>query len=935
MQITKKLMLALLIFIIGTSIQAQDTKLPIDPKLKVGKLSNGLTYYIRQNKKPEQKVELRLVINTGSIMEDDDQQGLAHMTEHMAFNGTKNFKKNDIVSYLQKIGVGFGNDLNAYTGFDETVYMLPIPTDKPGNVETGFQILEDWAHNITFLDDDIDGERNIILEESRLGKGAEDRMFRKVYPALFEGSKYANRLPIGIDSIIKTYKYDRIRSYYRDWYRPDLMAVIVVGDIDVAQAESMIKKHFEGLTNPTTERPRTMAAVPAYTKNSGFIVTDKEATIYNATLAYSAVPKKEASTLDEFKADIIQNLFTTIINQRLRELTQKENPPFLGAGVHFDSYARGYESFQAEAVTGNGDIVKALTTTVEEIEKVKRFGFTQAELDRAKINLLTRMERSFKEKDKTESANYVEEYLRNFLTGETIPGIENEYLYHKELLPKITLQDVNAVANDLKGNSNFVTYITGPNANTAALPTGDALIAAVKNTIARNDIKAYEEKAVATNLLKKMPKAGKIVSSTKNAELGTTTYTLSNGIKVTIKKTDFKNDQILMSARRFGGTNNYGVADKYNTNYATSVISAMGIGDFTPNDLRKTLTGKVASVSPTFTNITDGFSGSSSVKDFETMLQLLTLYVTEPRKDTSLFKSFVQKNKSQATFVMADPQSAFVDTLLKTVYHNSPLAPLAIPRGEYFDKIKLDRVIAIYKERFGDMSGMHFTFVGSLPKDTTEQLIEKYIASLPVTAKKFTLKDNGLRTVKGNVKLNVYKGTEDKALILAMYSGDVAYSEDIDLKADALSEVLNIRIIEEIREKMQAIYGGGIYGSLDKYPYGHYTFFAQLPTGGVKADSAVIALNAEIASLKKVGPSQENLDKVKQQWLEQHKTGLKENGTWLQKIQGVLLEGKTADRFLNFEKYANALTIEQLKAAANLLFDGKNVVTGVLKSEKK
>ena len=931
----KQLMWLWILLASSNGLIAQDTKLPLDPKLKMGKLDNGLTYYIRQNKKPEQKVELRLVVNTGSIMEDDDQQGLAHMTEHMAFNGTKNFKKNDIVSYLQSIGVGFGNDLNAYTSFDETVYMLPIPTDKPGNLEKGFQILEDWAHNITFLDEDIDGERNIILEESRLGKGAEDRMFRKVYPTLFEGSKYANRLPIGVDSIIKTYKYDVIRRYYRDWYRPDLMAVIVVGDIDPAKAEEFIIKHFKGLMNPSNEKNRVYANVPAYTKNKGFVVTDKEATIYNATLVYSATANKQATTLNEFKQDIVKDIFTTILNQRLRELTQKENPPFLGAGVSFDSYARGYKAFQAEAVSGTGDVVKSLTTVVEEIEKVKRFGFTQAELDRAKTNLLTRMERSFKEKDKTESSSYVEEYLRNFLTNEPIPGIENEYIYHKELLPKITLQDVNAIANALKGNNNFVSYITGPDANAASLPTGDALIAAVNKTIDRTDIKAYEEKAVATTLLKKLPKAGKIIATTKNMQLGTTTYTLSNGIKVTIKKTDFKNDQILMGARRFGGTNNYGLADKYNANYTTQVIAAMGIGDFAPVDLRKTLTGKTASVNPSFGPTTDGFGGSSTVKDFETMLQLLTLYVTEPRKDTSLFKSFVQKSKSGAVFAMANPQSAFVDTLLKTVYNNNPLAPIALPKGEYFDKINVDRVLAIYKERFGDMSGMHFTFVGSLPKDTTEQLIEKYIASLPVTAKKFTFKDNGLRPAKGRINLNIYKGKEDKALILAMYSGEVAYTEDLDFKADAIGEVLNIRIIEEIREKMQAIYGGGIYGNVEKYPYGNYTYFAQLPTGSVKADSAVTALNAEIASLKKNGPSKETLEKVKQQWIEQHKTGIKENGTWLQKIQSIMLEGKSADRYLNFEKYVNALTAEQVKATANLLFNNQNVVTGILRQEKK
>lgn len=921
--------------ILVNSSFAQDTKISIDSKVKIGKLANGLTYYIRTNKKPEKKVELRLVINAGSILEDDDQQGLAHMCEHMAFNGTTNFKKNDIVSYLQSIGVGFGNDLNAYTSFDETVYMLPIPTDKPGNIEKGFQILEDWAHNVTYLDDDIENERNIILEESRLGKGAEDRMFKKVYPILFEGSKYANRLPIGKEDIIKTHKYETIRRFYKDWYRPNLMAVVVVGDIDAASAEALIKKHFAGLTNPTNERTREIPTVPAYTTNKGLVVTDKEATNYTALLAYSAAPKKESTTVTDYKHDIIEQMFTTILNQRLRELTQKENPPFLFAGVGFDSYARGYSSFQAQAVAGSGDISKALSTVVEEVEKVKRFGFTQSEVDRAKTNLLTSMERSFKEKDKTESSSYVEEYIRNFLTNEPIPGIEVEYNFYKELLPKISLQDINAIATELKANNNFTTFITGPESNDIKLPSNEELVALVTNTTAKKDIKAYEEKAVSTTLFTRALKSGKIVSTAKNAQLGTTTYTLSNGIKVTIKKTDFKNDQILMGARRFGGSNNYGVADKYNSNYATQVIAAMGIGNFSPTDLRKALTGKTASVNPVFSATTDGFSGSSSVKDFETMLQLLNLYVYEPRKDTSLFKSFVQKAKSQTVFMMANPQVSFIDTLYKTMYNNNPLAPIAIPKAAYYDKIDLDRSIAIFKERFGDMTGMHFTFVGSLPKDTTEQLILKYIASLPTSKKVYNYKDNGLRPAKGVKHLTVHKGKEAKALILAMYSGEIAYTEDLDLKASAISEVLNIKIIEDLREKIQGIYGGGIFGGLEKYPYGNYTYFAQLPCGPEKADTLIVALNSQIDSLKLKGPDVETLNKVKQQWIEQAKTANKENGTWLQKIQGVLVNGETADRFLNYEKYVKALTAAQLQATAKLLFNGKNVITAVLKPEEK
>ncbi len=827
------------------------------------------------------------------------------MVEHMAFNGTTNFKKNDIISYLQSIGVGFGNDLNAYTSFDETVYMLPIPTDKPGNLEKGFQILEDWALNVTFLNEDIDGERNIILEESRTGKGAEDRMFKKVYPILFEGSKYGNRLPIGIDSIIKTFKHDAIRRFYKDWYRPNLMSVVVVGDIDAAVAEAFIKKHFSGLMNPENERPRPNFDLPPYKSNRGIVVTDKEATMYLSFVNYSAEK-------------------------------QKENPPFLGASAEFSSYARAHESFNAQVYAGSGNVTKSVSALVEEIERIKRFGVTQAELDRAKTNLLSRMERMNNEKDKTESADFVEEYIRNFLTNEPIPGIAAEYELYKTLLPTINLTDVNAIGNSLKSSTNFVAATTGPIATEEVnLPKEEELVSIVTNASSKQDIKPYEEKAVAKNLLSKEPKAGKIVSSTKNAQLGTTTYVLSNGLKVTVKKTDFKNDQILLSAKRFGGTSNYGVADRYNVNFLSSVISSMGIGAFSPTDLRKALTGKIANITPVFGDYNEGFSGSSSVKDFETMLQLLNLYVREPRKDTALYKSFVQKSKSQTKFMMANPQVTFIDTFYKAMYKNNPLAPIAIPKGEYYDKIDLDRTLAIYKERFGDATGLNFVLVGSLPKDTTERLIEKYIASLPVTGKKFNFKDNGVRTSKGKINLTVNKGKEEKALILAVYSGEVPYSEALSLKAEAISEVLNIKIIEELREKIQGIYGGGIYSSVEKYPYNNYNYIAQLPCGPEKADTLIIALNNEINNIKATGQSAENLNKVKQQWIEQYKTSMKENGTWLSKIQAIHLQNASANYFLNYEKIVNALTSEQIKATANLLFNGKNVITAVLKPEVK
>ena len=908
--------------------------LSTDPKVKIGKLSNGFTYYIRQNKKPENKVELRLVVNAGSILEDEDQQGLAHMAEHMAFNGTKNFRKNDIVSFLQTIGVGFGNDLNAYTGFDETVYMLPIPTDKPGNLEKGFQILEDWAHNVTYNTDDINDERKVILEESRMGKGAEDRMFRQIYPRLFAGSKYADRIPIGIDSIIRTYNPDLIRKFYKDWYRPDLMAAIIVGDVDPATAEAMVKRHFSSLTNPANERKRLLADVKPYASNDGMVVTDKEATSYMVGIAYSAFPSKEAQTLGQYEQELIKNIFTSILNQRLRDLTQQANPPFLGAYTYFGSYARNYDQFNASAAVATAaDAQKGLTTVVEEIEKAKRFGFNQPELDRVKKMMEAGMEKAYNERDKTESSDYVDEYTRNFLASEPIPGIAKESDYYKELLPLITLKEINHFARSLQNNAHYLATLTGPQAS--SLPSASDLVQTVDAVASRTDIKADAEKTIATDLLTMQPQAGKIIRETADPKLGTKTWELSNGTTVTFKKTDFKDDEIQIGGRRYGGTNEYGIADKYNAQYALAVVNAMGYGNFTPTDLQKALAGKTVAASASLGAITDGFSGSSSKKDLETLLQLLYLKATAPRIDTTLFHSFIQKNKAGVAFILADPQASFVDTLLKTVYNNNPLAPVAVPHPEYFDKINMERAVQIYKEHFGDANGMQFAFVGSVDEATLKPLVEKYIGGLPATQKTFAFKDNGLRPAKGKVDLTVYKGEAEKSLILEMISGETAYDQDLALNMRAVSDVLNIRVIEELREKIQGIYAGGTSANLEQYPYQHFTFFAQLPTGPSTVDTLLKAMDAETTSIKTKGPSAENLNKVKQQMLEHNKVAMQQNGTWLNYILETRLEKKDADRFLNAAKYINGLTSQSVQKAAQTIFSSGNIVTAILQPSKK
>lgn len=908
-------------------------KIPVDPKVTIGKLDNGLTYYIRQNKKPEQKVELRLVLNAGSINEDDDQQGLAHMAEHMAFNGTTHFKKNEIVSFLQSIGVGFGSDLNAYTSFDETVYTLPIPIDKPGNLEKGFQILEDWAHNVTYLDEDIENERAIILEEGRMGKGANDRMFRKIYPKLLAGSKYSERLPIGIDTIIRHFKPDVIRRYYKDWYRPDLMAVIVVGDIEPAKALELVKKHFSGLTNPTNERKRESYPLPPYAASQSLVVTDKEATNYTVAINYPAVKNEPEIALADYKDAIVQNLFFMLLNQRLQELTQKENPPFLAAGTSSGSYARGYEAFGAVAYAGTGDISRALNALTEEIERVERFGFTASELERGKKTLMAGYERSYNNRDKTESGDYVDEYVDNFLEHEPIPGIEKEFEYAKAFVPAITLEEVNACSKKIRDQQNKLVYLTGPEASGKSLPDSAALLAIVDNK-EKADIKPYEEKVIATDLIKKDPVAGKVISKTKNTLLGTTELKLSNGVTVTLKPTDFKDDEILMSATRPGGKSNYGVADKFNIEYAAQVVGAMGIGEFSPTDLRKALAGKTVAVSPRISPITEGVNANSSVKDLETMFQLTYLYFTAPRKDTSLFRSYIQRLQSQYANLMANPQAVFVDTVYKVFFKNDPLMPVVVPHSEYFSKVNLDRSLDIYKERFGDVNGMNFVLVGSFKEEQILPYIEKYIASLPATRKQFSFVDNKVRSLGGKHSLTLHKGKEAKSLIIAMYAGAAPYSEDLDLKTQAMSEVLNIRIIEELREKIQGIYGGGTNAGLEKYPRGEYSFVLQLPCGPEKVDTLLKAVKHEFALLAKNGPEESYLKKVKQQWIEQYKTGIKQNNVWLNQLLQFKAQGGDPKRFIDYEQYVNKLTPKDVQEAAKLILEGNNQFFAVLMPEK-
>jgi zinc protease len=909
-------------------------KLPLDNKVKIGKLENGLTYYIRPNSKPEKKVELRLVVNAGSILEDNDQQGLAHFTEHMAFNGTKNFKKNELVNFLQSIGVDFGADLNAYTGFDETVYILPIPLSDPTNFTKGLQILQDWAGGISFEGKQIDDERGIILEESRLGKGAEDRMFRKIYPKQYEGSRYAQRLPIGKDSLLKTFKHSAIKRFYADWYRPNLMAVMVVGDIDVAETEKLIKQYFGGLKNPVNPRPRIAATVPARTKNDALVVTDKEATNFQIELNYSTVKTKPEITVEDYRRNsIIKSLFTSMLNQRMNELAQSGNPPFSFAGGNFGSYARGYEAFNAFAIPGPKGPDTALQAVLTELERVKKFGFTQSELERAKKQQLASIERSYNNRDKTESGVLVEEYIRNFLQQEPIPGIEREFEYKNGLMPGVQLAEVNALANELKKNEKLFIAFQGPEKSNFTLPNKTQLIAAAESA-STIPVKAYEEKALAASLLKSVPTAGNLVKETKNEALDIIELFYSNGTKVIIKNTNFKQDEIILTGFKKGGTNAYGLTDKYSAAYATSAIQQMGIGEFNPVDLRKFLSGKTANANIGLNALSTRVSGNSSIKDMETMFQLMYLNFTQVRKDEALFKGWKDKIKSQVQFMMADPTSAFIDSVYKVMYGGNPMAPSAIPNATDFDQINLDRAIEIFKEQTNDASDYTFIMVGNVDLNIVKPLLATYIGGLPSKGKKGEFVDNGLRILPGQKELKFYKGKEPKSFIFNIYSGDATYTEQAALHTEMLAEILNIKIIEELREKIGGIYGGGVNGSLNKYPFQGYTMVLQLPCGPENVEKLSAAATAEIEKIKQNGPEQKDLDKVKKSLLEKYAVNMKDNRFWSGVLQGIYFSENDPTRILNYKDIVSAVSIEDIKKAATMVFDSKNRINAVLFPEK-
>jgi len=905
------------------------TPLATDSSVVVGKLSNGLTYYIKNNPKPKHKVELRLVLKAGSIQENDSQQGLAHFMEHMEFNGLRHYPKNELVNYLQNIGVRFGADLNANTGWDRTYYLLPIPTDNPDNLRQGFQIVSDWAGGALITDDEVKDERKVIAEELRMrNKNAQTRMMRQFLPAMLNGSRYADRQPGGMDSIVQFASPQLIRDFYHDWYRPDLMAVIVVGDLPVKEAKKLVQQYFGLLKNPAQPRERIYYHIKPYATKKAMIVTDPENTGYGFSLIWPARVVKQDSTVAGFKKGLIKSIFMQCLSRKFRDVTQTANPPFSQGGLSLSGSVGGLSLLDKAMeldVTPVDDFQAAIDTAISKLLSIATYGFSEADIATSKKVYLPYYENAYKERNDRPSASFTDGLADAFMKGEPVIGIENEYRYVKELLPTVTLEDVNAYARKvLQAPDKYFVMATGPAKGKIELPDEAGLIKMVDAAFKQTPQK-QQGTVMAKSLLTRLPVAGKIVKQQKDSDLGTTTYTLSNGVLVTVKPTEFQKDQVLFSGVKYGGSNIYGPEDRSNVTFLGSVIGAMGFGQFTPTALSDFLSDRQASMNASIGGITDEVNGSSSAKDVATMLQLAYLQMTAPRKDTILFKSWYNKVSARIALLKANPQNLFSDSLTKLLYGGNPLTPIVIPTQADMKMIDVDRILDIYKEQFRYADGFHFFFVGNVDVDSLKPLIEQYLGSLPVSGQKPSFKDNGLRKIRENTVFKYYKGQDQKSLVLDMYYGDVPYSADLALKANLLAQAMNIKVLDTIREKMQLIYSGSVSASVAEYPYGHYSITAQMPCGPQSVDSIFNELATEAITYKTVGVSQGDLKKIKIATIEQFKEGLQQNGTWLAEIKQVGFWGHDKRNFIDYEQRVNAVTPDELKATANLLLKNNHL----------
>jgi len=903
--------------------------LPLDPAVVKKKLPNGLTYYIRANRKPENRAQFHLVVNAGSILEQEHAQGLAHFLEHMAFNGTKNFAKLEIVNFLERTGMQFGADLNAYTSFDETAYRLEVPMDKPDVVKKAFQVLEDWAANITFEPEEIDKERGVVTEEWRTGRGAFGRLRDKQIPVLFHESLYAKRLPIGETNDIATVKRADFLDFYTKWYRPDLMAVIAVGDFDAKEIEKMIVEHFGRLKNPTDAPKRPTPEVPDHEGTLFSIETDPELSSTSLQIACKH-PLAPDGTASDYRRDLVEGLYSQILNQRLGERVLEANPPYLGAAVGKSHMVRVKDMAALRANVKEGQWAEGLKALLLETRRARRDGFTTNELERAKVATLRSYERAYEERDKTESAGYAREYVGNFLENEPIPGIAEELKMARRFLSEITLSEVNRAGDRWITETNRVILYSAPDKSGLKKPTKEEILAVIKESDAA-EISKYDEGSLEAPLLTNAPKAGTIVSEKEHKSVEATEWVLSNGIRVLLKPTTFKNDQILMTAFSPGGHSLVPDADYFSAAMAPSILSQSGWGPYDSIQLRKKLAGKVVSVGSGIGELYETMSGSASPKDLETWFQLMYLHFTAPRADEKTFQSLLTRMKEGIENRKRNPAAVFGDEIEKALYGNHPRhRPMS---HELLQELEREKALRIYRDRFANAGDFTFVFVGAFKPGDLRPLVENYLASLPATNRKEKGKHVGDDPKRGKVTVEVKKGIEPKAQVRLTFHGDAKWSLGERAALRAAVDVLRIRLREVLREDKGGVYGVGVFGDLNREPKQTFSTGITFSCDPNKVEDLSQAARAEVRRLQDEGPSQENLEKVRETLLRNFERSVKENSFWLSNLSSYREHGLPFDEIMKSPERAKALTAKKVRDAARKYFSDKNVLVARLLPE--
>jgi zinc protease len=907
--------------------------MPRDPAVLSGTLPNGLTWYVRGNDRPANRAVLRLVVNAGSVLEDEDQRGLAHFLEHMAFNGTRSFEKQELVDYLERIGMRFGADINAYTSFDETVYMLEVPTDSAGLLETGLQILEEWAHEITLDSLEIEKERGVVLEEWRLGQGAASRVRDAQFPVLFRGSRYGERLPIGDPEILESFGHDALRRFYHDWYRPDLMAVIAVGDFDPGEVAAQIRDRFARIEARPDAPRRPVFDVPGHDETLVSSVSDPELQVARVSVVWKLPPEPDGTHAD-YRRAMVERTYNSMLNFRFYEITQEsENPPFLYAGSGKGPLVRGSEVYELQAAVAEGETASGLERLLVEAERVDRYGFTRAELERQKADMLRGYERAWEERENTESSSYAAEYGRAFLQGESFPGISYEYALARRYLPGIELEEVNRLGRDWISDTNRVLLAATPEKPGLDVPAEDELLDVfAAAAVSAAAVGPWEDADADRTILDELPAGGKIVSEIRHEAVDVTEWQLSNGVRVLVKPTEFKSDQVLFNSRSPGGTSLAPDDEYLSATWASSIVGASGAGELSAVEIQKRLAGKAVSVSPFIGETEEGFSGSASPRDLETLFQLITLYGTRPRKDDTAYRSLMTRVETAIRNRGTSPEAVWSDTLGVVLAQGHPRRQP--PSPERLAQVDPDEALAFYRERFADFGDFTFTFVGAFEIDALRPLVERYLGSLPATGRSEEWRDVGVRPPPGVERRTVHMGSEPKALTAIVFTGPFDYRRENRLLLSATADVLDIMLREVLREELGGTYGASVNASASRVPNPRYGVQVSYGAEPDRLEELTAATFSVIDSLSTHGASDENLAKVKETRRRSRETDLEDNGFWLAAISGYDRDGEPLELILELDPLLEALTSRRIGDAAGQWLDpGRYVQVSLLPAD--